>query len=85
MECPVILESPDVIHLQKKNISSNVKSENLYHRKACFRFMPCQNKMNFEREGLSRQYLVLMMRKKLTGCIIKPCMLNNNIILSLIR
>lgn len=36
MECPVILESPDAIHLQTKNISSVVKSENLCHRKSCF-------------------------------------------------
>lgn len=68
MERPVILESPDAIHLQKKNISSNVKLENLYHRKAWCRFTPCQNKikktkMSFEK-GLSRPYLGLMMRKK---------------------
>lgn len=44
MECPVILESPDAIHLQKKNISSNVKSENLYHRKAWCKFMPVKTK-----------------------------------------
>lgn len=48
MGCPVILESPDAIHLQRKSISSDIKSENLYQRKSWYRFMSCQNKMKIK-------------------------------------
>lgn len=44
MECLVILESPDAILLQRKNIRSDIKSENLYHRMSWCRFTSCQNK-----------------------------------------
>ena len=59
MECPVILESSDATHLQRKNISSDIKSENLYHRKSLCRFKSCQNesKTNWKTKSMETTWL----------------------------